>query len=366
MTRASFLFQNFLDTPTIQYSSQHTNFPASNIQQRWYTRSWRSRYGAGSGWGNFIIDSTNKYIDFDEGGAELVGTLIEGSYSADSLCTQIKTQMDAAGALIYTVAYNDSTNKFMIAASGAFTLRWATGTHTGTNVGSTIGFDISANDTGATSYTADFVRIHSEEWVKINRGASAPGVTAIALRYNNFSTNATIQIQGHSSDSWGSPSYNQVLAVNNALMFHFPASAQSLQWWRIRVRDRVNSNGYIELGRAFVGTYFSPTVNCRTDYSVGWEDPSDIDESDGGQISSNKKTKFEIPVYVFEYATAADLASFRTMWNYCGRTKEFFFIRDRDDAVASGMYCRFADRIQYEHIQMESLYRVYVMLTELR
>lgn len=76
----------------------------------------------------YIFNSTNNVITFNEGGSDLTATITPGNYTETQLAAEIKTQMEAAGALTYTVTYSDITLKLTIAATGAFSLNWANST----------------------------------------------------------------------------------------------------------------------------------------------------------------------------------------------------------------------------------------------
>jgi len=104
-----------------------------------------------------IIAGYNDAIDFNEGGAEFNATLTAGTYTADDLCTEIKTQLEAEGtADVYTVTYNKITGKYTIVKSaGTFQILWLTGKNTLTSVGVTIGYIITIDDTLALTYTSD-------------------------------------------------------------------------------------------------------------------------------------------------------------------------------------------------------------------
>lgn len=67
----------------------------------------------------YTIHSGNKTFVFQENdtATNSVATLTEGNYSATSLGTEIKTQLDAAGANTYTVSYDTSTMKYSIISS---------------------------------------------------------------------------------------------------------------------------------------------------------------------------------------------------------------------------------------------------------
>jgi len=106
-----------------------------------------------------IIAGYNDKINFKVavGGAEKTATLTAGTYTAATLATHIGTVMTAAaGGDTITVTYNIVTGKFTIASSGTvLQLLWLSGTNTLTSCGLTIGFIITADDTGALTYTAD-------------------------------------------------------------------------------------------------------------------------------------------------------------------------------------------------------------------
>ncbi len=69
--------------------------------------------------GNIVIDATNNKLDFEEtDGAELTATLTNATYSTATICAEIKAQMEAVGASVYTVTL-ESGNVFKIASDGA-------------------------------------------------------------------------------------------------------------------------------------------------------------------------------------------------------------------------------------------------------
>lgn len=72
-----------------------------------------------------VFNSSNNIIYFNEGGGTLTATLTQGCYDEAKLCTEIKTQMEVAGALTYTVVVENTpviTKALVITATGAFTI----------------------------------------------------------------------------------------------------------------------------------------------------------------------------------------------------------------------------------------------------
>lgn len=101
------------------------------------------------------ISSSNNAIDWNDG-SDRNTTLTSTThlYPYDTLCTDIKTQMDAnASSLTFTVTYDPVTDKFSIVGSSAFTLEWATGTNTATGAHTTLGWTV-ADTASATTQTS--------------------------------------------------------------------------------------------------------------------------------------------------------------------------------------------------------------------
>jgi hypothetical protein len=108
-------------------------------------------------YGSILVTlDTNDTIDFTEnGGAQVSAVLTAGTYplglsSAESgtLCALIKTQMQGAGLLTYTVTWSATTDELTITAgSGVFVLKFASGTNTAKNSSGVMGF--SGNDTAS-------------------------------------------------------------------------------------------------------------------------------------------------------------------------------------------------------------------------
>ena len=104
--------------------------------------------------GNIVITAANQKLNFDEGGAELTATITAGTYTPTTLCTEIKTQLDAAGAATYTVTYSGKI--FRISNDGAtLNLLCATGTDIASGIWSTIGF-AATDRAGFTNYAGDY------------------------------------------------------------------------------------------------------------------------------------------------------------------------------------------------------------------
>ena len=119
------------------------------------------------GFDEFIVTSgENDRIDWYDASA---GTLIQTSltaatYTGATLATHVTTQMTAATSTdVVTCTYNATTGKFTLTSDGDtesyFVLPWSTGTNVARSVGPLLGFNVTADDTGALTYTGDYAAL---------------------------------------------------------------------------------------------------------------------------------------------------------------------------------------------------------------
>jgi hypothetical protein len=343
MTKVRIIYDNLWRRGTVlAESSQHPQFPSEDTQIDTPLQPWRSRYGTGSGFGLFVIGATNKYIDFDEGGAELTATLATGNYNGTTLATEIKTKMDAAGGT-YTITYSETTGKFTIyRAGGNFTLRWQSGTNTANTVGTTLGFVVSSNDTGADTYTSDYRRIHyPAEYIDLDQG-SANQFNFVALINHNISASATITVYGADDSAFTSNVVSDVVTHNAANIYFFLSAARTKRYIRVHIADPTNTNSYLQIGTVFIGSYWEPGFSFLVDYEDGFEDASDIEASDDLVIYAREKTILGTMALPFRL-TDSDKATAALFMRTVGLTKSFVVCWDYSAPNANSLLCANAE-----------------------
>lgn len=347
MTR--FIYKNFWRNGIIlAQSSESPQFPADNTQDDIKSLVWQSRNGAGTGNGRFVIGATNKYIDFDEGGAELTATITPATYNAQTLCTEIKTQMEVAGALTFTVTYSETTGKFTVAATGNFTLRWQSGTNTANTAGVPLGFAVAANDTGAATYTGDYVSIHTSEAIDCDFG-EALEYDFVAVLGHNFTAAAVIKFYGADDDAFTSNVVTDTVAYNGNNIFAFPAAARTKRYSRFYVEDPTNPSMYVQVGVIVVGKY----VTMNRDYgpnSSGTVDESETELSPAMCLftvqEKPKIMRWELP---HKGLNAASDAQVELMRINNGVTKALVMCIDYTAPNTTGYWVRFTETSPSDH-----------------
>lgn len=118
-------------------------------------------------WTITIASGVNDRIDFSEDGStDRTATLTAASYTPAGLAAHIATQMIAAvSGPQYVVLWDETDDRFSIAEdtvngtpTGTLELYWFSGTNAGRTVGASLGFDVSQNRTGSTTYKSNFFK----------------------------------------------------------------------------------------------------------------------------------------------------------------------------------------------------------------
>lgn len=113
------------------------------------------------GTGNFFnalnVSSTDTTIDWTDDGGTFQATITAKVYRDPiELASTLETAMNGQTAEAITVVYSNITGKHTIAATGTlFSILWSTGSGTANTIGDLIGFTVSSDDTGSTTYTSD-------------------------------------------------------------------------------------------------------------------------------------------------------------------------------------------------------------------
>lgn len=329
---------NFLDDSLLNgytYSSQQTDFPASNfVTSPKRSKVWRTA-------GYWVVDATNKTIVFQETiGVDLTATVAEGTYATTTLlCAAIKTALDAAGASTYTVSV--SSSKILITSNmfgGGNVFRLICSTSTMTTM---LGYG-TADLTGSAGYTADVVRIHSYEFMTWDLGQSSnPTMFCLAGRSTgiNFTDSAVIKLQGNATSNFATPDFEVTLDVHSTSIAHINRSGigdTAYRYWRLYVEDKSNPDGYLEFGACFLGNAFDPTQGAVSfPLSGDWSDDSVITKTISGITFSEIRQKVETFGFEYNYLSFSEKEEIDTFIKDVGITTPFFVAFDPLEVFSS-------------------------------
>lgn len=357
--------ENFLDADLIASqnpSSEQASFPASNVlafERR--SKVWRTG-------GYWLIDATNDEIQFEETtSVTLTANVANAAYtSTTALLAAIKTAMEAVGGSTYTVEIDTSTLKIKFTSDGAggggiFTIDWPN-----SNIATILGFDTGASDSGALTYTADILKIHTEEFFEFDLGAPAnPKAFALIGGRNKsikISPTATLNLEGNETDTWTSPTSQTSLSYDDEVICSVSATGifgQNLRYARLSIADASNTNGYVEIGSLFLGDYFEGTRGKVQFPFVGEHiDRSRTAFSEGGQTFSDIREKTERFSCNWFGLTVSEKEQIDDLFQQLGTSQPFFVQFDSNpDLGFSGRKEKYIRYVKFERAptyQLES------------
>jgi len=189
-------------------------------------------------------------------------------------------------------------------------------------------------------------------------------VNLFAVVGHNLSTSAQFRIRGNTSASFSTPLYDsgwkdvwvdmadgiygglewesdsfwtwkmdpEEAAYYPGLAFEFIENIVTYRYWLIEFSDLTNSDGYVEIGRLFVGNSFLPENNASFSWSLGYEDGSMIEEAIGGAEYYDQRPKYRVCRFGLDWlgeteAMTTALGASRIL----GVTDEVLLIWDKDD-----------------------------------
>ena len=354
MSCSLFTFQNFLDPNTINEataSSEKTAFPSSNL----YDRQQRSKVWRSDGY--YVLDATNNVVIFREtDGVDLTATVAEGSYDTAGLAAAVKTALDTAGASTYTVSQDSTTLKYVIASNGAggdgrLELNWSDPLST---IADVLGFSVSSDDTGFLTYTADFINLHSEEWLLWDFGLPSLPESLFVFGDRNdtikLAPTDTIELQASMTDNFTSAPYTATVPYDGRTLQLFDVNGLGTtpyRYWRLRLVSPENSNGYIQLGYVHLGSLLKPTRGRVTfGFGAGYDDFSNSVRALGGQVFSNLRAKTQTFQVSWEKLTKDDRDLFEDHFNNRGLSLPFIAVFD-NGTVLSNDQPRFTRLVKY-------------------
>ena len=354
MTNARIMTTNYIDPDIVSnsfVSSEQTAFPVSNLynaQRR--SKVWRSN-------GNWEVTAENNVIIFRETaiGPDLTATVAVDEYASTTLfCAAVKTALEAAGDSTYTVSQDATTSKIKIASDGMggggiFSLMWTDSDSAG--FAAMTGYNTALDDTGALTYTADSLKIHTSEWIKWDMGISTNPTAFILIGARNnpikITPTATIKLQGNETNVWDDPSYEQTLTYDDEAISLFAADGlhtEALRYWRLFIQDTDNTAGYVEIGSLFLGIFASPTRGAIQFPLTGLPiDRSNTSVSEGGQTFSDIRQKTERLAFEWRGLTLTEKEEFDDLFSDVGTSLPFFVQLDPNLVYSSraSKYIRF-------------------------
>lgn len=373
-----FLFDNWLDLEILansDVSSEQSAFPienAYNANRR--SKEWRSN-------GYFRVNAGANDIVFREeiGGPDLVASIAPGHYnSTTAFIAAVKAAFDAAGASTYTISHNGNY-RFVFTSNGVggdgiFEMLTTDAGSTGVGL---LGLDDETDYTGALTYTADEMKIHTSEWILWDMAIeSNPNFFGLIQERNkpiNITPSAVMTLKGNPTNpaDWSSPFFETTLEYNEQIITKVQElvfANQATRYWRFEITDQ-NPIGYIKAGAFGLGVlYFPVDGKPQFPYQLTPVDRSTTVTSEGGQTFSDVLEKTATHRFTYRFMSIQDKEDMEFNFDRFGTSKPFFVVIDQFEHIHSLVnrsikYVKFADEPVFT-IETPGKYNMSVNLRE--
>lgn len=318
--KSLFCFNNFFDEDNLQYSSQQTSFPATNVVDPIRSKVWKPN-------GLFEITASNRVVYINGGSFNIP----VASYTFATLATAFAA---ASGATLTLARNGDGLTTI---SGSSFTANFSSTTNA---IWNTLGYFRTVDDTG-TVITSDDSSYSTGEWLKVDVGFSqqVKFVAIIPVADEAFSVNlsASVRFQGNNVDAWTTPLIDEAMDISYRGALLVPVSTDTCRYFRILIDDPTNNA--IKVAVAFLGNgYQAVNTNIATGFTRNRIDPSDRMLSESGAMYTDRRTKLlTISSLQVQLAVDTDLTDLEQLAYDLGNDQAFFLVMDPDVGVSSSL-----------------------------
>jgi len=178
---------------------------------------------------------------------------------------------------------------------------------------------------------------------------SAASVTFAAVLGHNLTSSATLKIQGNATNAWGAPTVDETITIADLAFKSFTGA--SLRYWRFTFADATNTDGYLKVGRLYVGPKLTPAAAHHVGFTEARFDTSETFLSVSGQVFGDIGVEGRLYDYSLPILTNTEKGYFTTMYATTKKVKPFIVVPDTANPTTyKPIYCVFVDPPSFTHI----------------
>ena len=114
---------------------------------------------------------------------------------------------------------------------------------------------------------------------------------------------------------------------------HIPTTIVSEQYHQIEFFDTANPDGYVQLGRIFIGSSYQPTINMSLGAGIGYENNTLIDAAMSGAEYFDRRDSFRVARFTLEHLSDSEAVFNNDLQKLSGTDAEVLYIWDPSDTA---------------------------------
>ena len=208
--------------------------------------------------------------------------------------------------------------------------------------------------------------------LNIDQGVGSPvAIGCLALVVHNLSVSAKVRIRGDDAADFATPIYDSgwldvwpagvvptelleweddnfwlgtlsqnAIAGYRAPFTHYPQIPQPLRYWRIEMDDTGNTDGWLQVGRVFIGRVWAPAHNMTYGMTFGYADATVSESSLTGEEFFDVRTRTREHKFDLGFLSKEEAYSYiLNMQQQLGTSGELLISGDRDDVANTPRMC---------------------------
>ena len=290
-------YENIIDdlnASTLTALTTATGYSILDVQDQRLTTQWRS--------GSFVVGASAQTITIDFGSAKKINTV---AILGHDLSLGEFQNIQRLGSEIYVQSLASLGSGIVIAGTAA------------------TGQIYRSLDSGS-SWT-NIQRLGSEtqvpSLVSLGSGIVIAGTGATGQIYKS---ELYITIMGNAVNSWTAPSVIETLSWNEGAILKFITDAH-YQYWRFSIANSSNSNGYVQIGRLWLGDYITIDPSSLLDFKVIKKRSDQVIYGRNRQKWANIGVGWRQFTFNFPPTQEATLQLIQNMYDTVGNHSSFIF-----------------------------------------
>ena len=156
---------------------------------------------------------------------------------------------------------------------------------------------------------------------------------------HNLSSTSIVTLQGNDTDSWGSPSFEETVNYRSD-MCYLNFAESTYNFWRVVITDDdTGTDGYIEIGSMYLGTYLQ-MPGMKLDQQLEYKSDSNVSITYSGQAYGEERYSYRNPSFNFPFISHDQRKELITMFNNNKNIKPLIcLVWANDLGIEAPLYC---------------------------
>lgn len=116
-------------------------------------------------------------------------------------------------------------------------------------------------------------------------------------------------------------------------LIHIPTDLVSERYYQVEFFDTANEDGYVQLGRVFVGAIYQPFYNMTIGAGISYENGTLIDQAMSGAEYFDRRDSYRVARFTLDQLTNEEAIVNNDLQKISGTDAEVLYVWDPSDAI---------------------------------